>query len=175
MGAKNKRKGTLFEYHTKWALQMLCFYVIRAYSSVGVADLVATPPWNPRKNIRPLLIQCKNSKTAKDYVRPFERDHLEHLQQINAGNVVLFYKDGSTCMVKRWATQEKSTFNEFIQKEYGIPCDFKTLIKDYQEYRRPIHLYAPPKLESGQFAAAFQDFYAVNTKYHHIPEKYKHL
>ncbi len=175
-GAAAKRKGSRFEYETKWALQMVSFYVIRAYSSAGVADLVASPPYNPKGNNKTLLIQCKNTKKL-DYVAPFERSHLDYLTQINANNVVLFYKDASNCMVKIWDTQEKMTFEVFMRKEYGIPCDFKELVKSYQSYKRPLHLFSPPKEKSGKFIAPFADLYSVDTFYPHISEKYreKHL
>ncbi len=172
-GASAKRKGTAFEYLCMYALRMLSFYVMRAYSSAGVADLVATPSWNPMGNDRPLLIQCKNSETKKDYIAPFERAHLDYLQQINSGLVVLIYKDGGECMVKTWGNQKKFTFNQFMQKTYGIPCDFKELIKRYKMYSRPLHLYPPPKDKDDKFVAPFADLYSLSTWYPHVPEKWK--
>jgi len=112
MPNQNKIRGSLFEHQVKWVLQMISFYVIRAYSSVGVADLVAVPSWNPRGNYRSLLIQCKNQKN-KDYIRPMEVDHLDYLQQINSGLVVVIYKDKSQVMVKEWESGIKLTFRIF--------------------------------------------------------------
>ena len=174
MGNYNKVKGTAFENDIKHALQMLSFYVIRAYSSVGVADLVATPAWNSKGNYRPLLIQAKNTQT-KDYVKPFERDHLSYLQQINAGNVILVYKDDSKPMVKIWETEEKLHFDDFILKEYGIYCKYSELLKAFREYRRPIHLFKPDKDEAENFVAPFADYYTVNVYNPHVPDKEKHI
>lgn len=177
MGNYNKVKGTQYERDIMNALRMLSFYVIRAYSSVGVADLVATPAWNPKSNYRPLLIQAKNNQ-VKDYIVPFERDHLNYLQQINSGMVILAYKDDSKVMIKIWESGEKLGFNEFILKYYGISCNYSELLKGYREYRRPIHLYKPEKedngTEGGKFVAPFQDFFAVNAWYPYIPERNIH-
>ena len=172
-GAKNKRKGTAYEHQCAQVLRMLSFYVLRAYSSVGTADLVASPPWNSLGNNRTLLIQCKNSTTRKDYIPPFERAHLDHLQQTNAGIVVVMYKDETNCMVKVWDSQEKMTFEKFMGITYGIKCDFKDLLKNYQNQRRPLVLFPPPKEENDKFIAPFGDFYDLNIYYPHVSEKYR--
>ncbi|MDE1828597.1 MAG: hypothetical protein KGH65_05555 [Candidatus Micrarchaeota archaeon] len=170
----SKRKGTIFEYSVQNALKMCSFYVIRAYSSVGICDLVASPPWNPKGNYRSLLIQCKNTE-AKDYVKPYERDHLSYLQQINAGNVILVYMDDSNPMVKIWETEEKLHFDQFMLKYYGIYCEYKELLKGFREYRRPIHLYKPEKDENDKFVSSFQDYYTVNVWNPFVPDKEKHI
>ena len=172
-GAGGKRKGTAFEHEVSQVLRMLLFYVIRSYSSMGVCDLIASPPFNPCGNNHTLLIQCKNSITKKDYVVPFEKDHLNYLTQTNAGNVILVYKDKTNVMVKNWETQEKQSFNTYIGKTFGIKCDFKELLKNYRSQKRPINLYPPPKEESGKFISPFADFYDVNPMFPHIPEKWR--
>lgn len=178
---KNKAKGTRFEYDFKNFLQMLGFYCIRAYSSMGVADLVFTAPWNPKGNNRPLLVQCKHQKT-KDYISPFERDHLSYLQQINSGNVIVVYKDGKQVMVKEWESGKKSTIEDFLRNEYGIPIEsYRKILSMYILHKRPIHLYPLEKeiyinkhgVEAEKPIAPFADFYSVDTFYPHIPEKYR--
>jgi len=178
---KNKAKGTRFEYDFKNVLQMLGFYCIRAYSSMGVADLVFTPPWNPRGNYRALLVQCKHQK-AKDYISPFERDHLSYLQQTNSGHVLVVYKDGRKVMVKEWESGKKSTIEEFLLTEYGIPIEsYSHILSKYNAFKRPIHLYYVPKEiytkrngEAGEKTVApFADLYSVDTYFPHTPEKYR--
>jgi len=168
----NKIRGSLFEHQLKWVLQMLSFYVIRAYSSVGVADLVATPSWNIRGNYRSLLIQCKNQKN-KDYIRPMEKDHLDYLQQINSGLVVVIYKDKSQVMVKEWESGIKSTFAEFILKHYGIKCKYSELLSKYRTHNRPIHLYKIDVDSKNRPLGSFQDFNSVGVYYPHIPQHHR--
>lgn len=152
---------------------MLSFYGIRAYSSIGVADLVCVPPWNSKGNYRSLLIQAKNQKN-KDYIRSFERDHLNHLQQTNSGNVVVIYKDKSKVMVKLWESGEKLSFEEFIQKEYGIRCKYSELLSKYKSHNRPIQLYQVPKTIKDVPIAPFEDFLSVGVFYPHTPELHRH-
>ncbi len=169
---KNKAKGTRFEYDVKHALQMLSFDVFRAWSSIGVADLSAHPPWNPMGVYRGLLIQAKDQK-AGDYLKPFERDHVEHLQQINSAMVCIFYKENSKCMVKIWESKEVLTFDEFIQKYYGIPCRYSDLLLKYKMHAKPIHLYNVDKDEKDRPVSSFQDFYSVGVYFPHVPERYR--
>jgi len=168
----NKIRGTIFEHEFKWALQMLSFYVIRAYSSIGVADLVATIPWNIRGNYRPLLIQAKNQKN-KDYIRPMEKDHLNYLQQINSGLVIVCYKDNKKVMIKEWDTGIKSTFAEFMLKHYGIKCDYSKLLSKYRSHNRPIHLYKVDVDSKNRPLGPFQDFESVGVWYPYVPEHFK--
>jgi len=168
----NKIRGSLFEYQIKWSLEMLSFYVIRSYSSIGVADLVATPSWNSRGNYRPLLIQCKNQK-SKDYIRPMESDHLDYLQMINSGLVVVIYKDESKVMVKEWESGIKSTFAEFLLKHYGIRCKYSELLSKFKSYNRPIHLYKIDVDEKNRSLGSFQDFLSVEVYYPHIPQHHR--
>lgn len=173
----NKLRGTIFEHKVKWVLQMLSFYVIRAYSSAGIADLVATPPWNPKGNYRPLLIQCKKTK-MKDYVRPFERDHLSYMQQINSALVVVIYLDEGKVMVRYWENGKKVTIEEFLREEYGIPISsFSNISKSFREGRRPIHLYPVEKDENDKPVSSFTDLYVHDVCFPHVPEHYrdKHL
>ena len=152
---------------------------------MGVADLVFTPPWNPRGNYRPLLVQCKNQK-SKDYINPFERDHLSYLQQINSGNVLVVYKDNKKIMVKEWESGNKSTIEEFLLKEYGIPIEsYNVILSKYNSFNRPIHLYYVPKevyinrngIESEKTIAPFADALHENVYYPHVSENFrdKHL
>lgn len=170
---KNKAKGTRFEHDFKHVLQMLSFYCIRAYSSMGVADLVFTPPWNPKGNYRPLLVQCKHQE-SKDYVRPFERDHLNYLQQTNSGLVIIAYKDKSQVMVRYWENRERLTIEDFLLKEYGIPIEsYSKVLRGFQSWRRPIHLYPPPKDENNKIISSFADLLSVDVWFPHVPEHYR--
>lgn len=182
---KNKAKGTRFEYDFMHVLEMLGFYSIRAYSSMGVADLVFTPPWNPKGNYRSLLVQCKHQK-SKDYIEPFERDHLDYLQQINSGMVVIAYKDDKNVMIKIWESGEKISIEDFLQREYGIPIEgYSKILMKYKMFNRPINLYPVPKevyinrngKETEKPIAPFADLYSVVSYFPHIPERYhdKHL
>lgn len=176
----NKQKGTRFEYDVLHALQMLSFTILRAYSSVGTADIIASPPWNSKGNYRGLLIQAKDTK-AGDYVDPFERDHLDYLQQINSGMVCLFFKKDHKCYVKIWDSREILDFDTFILKHYGIPCNYSELLTKFRNHERPIHLYAPEKevyigkdgTEKSKFVAPFADPLSKNVYYPHVPEKHR--
>lgn len=176
-----KQKGTAFEYDIKHVLEMLEFHVIRSYSSMGVADLVASPPWNKNKNSRGLLIQAKNQK-REDYVSPFERDHLSYLQQINAGIVCIIYKDKKKNIMVN-VEGNKTTFEVFIAVQYGIKCNFRELLKKFRNYERPIHLYPVDKelhvTRTGKRVerpvSSFADFYSVKCFFAHVAEKFKHL
>ncbi len=168
----NKEKGTRFENDVKHVLQMLSFYVIRAYSSVGISDLVATPPWNIRGNYRPLLIQAKNQKN-KDYIRPMEKDHLDYLQQINSGLVIVSYKDDKKVMIKEWESGVRLTFAEFMLKHYGIRCKYSELLSKYRTQNRPIHLYHVDVDQKNRPLGSFQDFMSVGVFYPHVPEHFR--
>lgn len=172
MPNSNKIKGTVFEYDVKHVLEMLSFYVIRAYSSIGVADLIAIPPWNSRGNEMSLLIQVKNQKN-KDYIRPFERDHLDYLQMINSGRVIVVYKDSSKAMVKEWESGNKMSFEAFIQKYYGIRCKYSELLSKFRSHNRPIHLYPVDVDEKKRPLASFQDFMSVGVWYPHVPQHHR--
>lgn len=172
MPNRNKVKGTVFEHDFKHVLQMLSFYVIRAYSSVGIADLVATPPWNIRRNYRPLLIQAKNQKN-KDYIRPMEKDHLDYLQQINSGLVIVSYKDDRKVMIKEWESGIKLTFAEFMLKHYGINCKYSELLSKYRTQNRPIHLYHVDVDQKNRPLGSFQDFMSVGVWYPYVPEHFR--
>lgn len=178
---KNKAKGTRFEYDFQHVLEMLGFYSIRAYSSMGVADLVFTPPWNPCGNYRPLLVQCKHQK-SKDYIEPFERDHLDYLQQTNSGLVIIAFKDNSKVMIKYWESKKKTTIEEFLREEYGIPIEsYSKILSAYQGYKRPIQLHYVPKEvytnRNGKISerpiAPFADFDSVDIYFPHVPEQYR--
>lgn len=179
---KNKRKGTVYEYDFMHVLEMLSFECIRAYSSIGTADLIFSPPWNIKNNFRTLLVQCKNTR-HEDYIDPFEKDKLTNLQQRNSGMVIVAFKKDSKCMMKIWDTQEIQTFEKFILQQYGIPCDYTKLLKNFKEYHRPIHLYPTEKEEyigkdgtiKYKAVAPFQDFYAVKPYYAHVPENFKNI
>lgn len=172
MPNRNKVKGTVFEYDVKHVLEMLSFYVIRAYSSIGTADLIAIPPWNVRGNEMSLLIQVKNQK-SKDYIRPNERDHLDYLQMINSGRVILVYKDSPKAMVKEWESGDKMSFDQFIQKYYGIRCKYSELLSKFKSHNRPIHLYPVDKDEKDRPLGSFQDFLSVGVWYPHVPQHFR--
>lgn len=178
----HKQKGSRFEYSVKWALEMLSCEVIRAYSSAGTCDLIASPSWNPRGFSRTLLIQCKNTEKA-DYVVPFEFDKLEELQQRNSGMVLLIFNQDGKCMIKIWESGKIMTFDDFIGQYMGIPCSFTELIKNFRAYKRPLHLYQVPKeiyikrdgTEGEKPVAPFADLYSVDFWFPHIPEREKHI
>lgn len=154
---------------------MLNFYVIRAYSSAGICDLVATPPWNSKGNYRPLLLQLKNS-AKKDYVAPFERDHLSYLQQINSGLVLLIYKDNSKPFVKYWENGIVKTIEQFLIDEYGIVIEgYSFILKQYREFKRPIHLYYVERDEDEKPLGPFADYFLHDVYNAHVPDREKHI
>uniref|UniRef100_A0AAU7N472 Restriction endonuclease type IV Mrr domain-containing protein n=1 Tax=Nitrosopumivirus cobalaminus TaxID=3158414 RepID=A0AAU7N472_9VIRU len=71
----NYIRGRNFEYRVQKELRNKGYYVQRAYGSKGMADLVAIPPLN-EPSLRPLLIQCKYSKTKKLVLSKEERNTL---------------------------------------------------------------------------------------------------
>jgi len=158
---------------------MMSFECIRAYSSIGTADLIFSPPWNIKKNNRTLLVQNKNSK-SEDYIDPFESDKLTNLQQRNSGLVIVAFKRSGNTMIKIWETSEILTFEKFISREYGIICDYKKILKAFKEYHRPIHLYNTEKeiyigrdgSEREKPISSFVDLYAVKAFYAHVPERF---
>lgn len=160
------------------ALQQISFYCIRAYSSMGVADIVASPPWNPKRNFRALLVQAKDQK-AGDYLSPFERDRFDHMAQYNAGIACVVYKKDGAVMVNHGG--KRSTFEAFMAETYGIPCDFRELVQRYRSFNRPIHLYAVDHEEYAgkdgkkrhRPVAPFQDFYSVKPWYPFVPEHHR--
>lgn len=176
---RNKLKGTIFEYDFMHVLQMMSFECIRAYSSIGVADLIFSPPWNIKKNYRALLVQNKNSK-SEDYIDPFESDKLTNLQQRNSGLVIVAFKRDHNIMIKIWDTSEILTFEKFILREYGIVCDYSKILKSFKEYHRPIHLYPTEKeiyigrdgREKEKPIAPFADFLSHVCRYFHVPEHF---
>lgn len=161
-------------------LEMLSFECIRAYSSIGVADLIFSPPWNMKKNNRTLLVQCKNAK-SEDYIDPFETDKLNNLQQRNAGLVILGFKKGKDVMIKIWDTKEIMTFDKFILQQYGISIKYNVILKKYKEHHRPIHLYPTEKEEyigrdgskREKPIAPFADFLSHVCYYPHVPENFR--
>lgn len=68
MSNKNYVKGRNFEYRTQNYLRKIGYYVIRAYGSKGLYDLIAVPPSNEKGIYNyPLLIQAKsNGKISKE-------------------------------------------------------------------------------------------------------------
>jgi len=69
---KNYVKGRTFEYRTQNFLRKKGYYVIRAYGSKGLYDLIAVPSRTITKYQYPklpLLIQCKYN----GYVPPGEK------------------------------------------------------------------------------------------------------
>jgi len=178
MPNRAKEKGTRFEHQISAILRMLGFYVIRSYSSMGVADLLASPPWNPKKNFRALVIQAKDQK-AEDYLSPFERDQFGHTAQYNSGIVCVIYKKNGTIMVNY--DGERSTLDMFLASQYGIVCKSREVLQRYRTYNRPIHLYPVDYEEyTGKDGkkrykpvAPFQDFYSVKPWYPYVPENHR--
>lgn len=160
-------------------LQMMSFECIRAYSSIGTADLIFSPPWNIKKNYRALLVQNKNAK-SEDYIDPFESEKLTNLQQRNAGLVIVAFKRLGDIMIKIWDTSEILTFEKFILREYGIVCSYQKILKAFKEYHRPIHLYPNEKQlyigregdEREKPISPFADFLSHVCYYPHVPENF---
>lgn len=158
---------------------MLSFECIRAYSSIGTADLIFSPSWNYKKNSRTLLVQCKNQRND-DYLKPFERAHIDNLQQRNAGMVIIAFKRSTKCFIKIWESNITQSFEEFILSQYGISCEYSKLIKMYNQHKRPIHLYPPEKEEyvkkdgsmGGKFIAPFADLLSLDVWYPHVGEHF---
>ena len=75
MSNKNYVSGRNFEYRiAKW-LKDRGYYVVRAYASKGIFDLVATPPKDSRLS-RALLIQAKYSRKDKVKISSKEKSRL---------------------------------------------------------------------------------------------------
>ena len=148
---------------------------------MGTADLVLTPPWNPKGNNRALLVQCKHTKRM-DYIEPFERDHLNYLQQINSGNVIVAFKDSKgKVFIKQWESQTTIPIEEFMLEEYGIPMVYTEILSRYNKNERPIHMYYVPHEiytnKNGEISekpiAPFADLYYENVYFPHVPENYR--
>lgn len=91
MPNRNYIKGRAFEYRVKKYLEKAGFYVMRAYASKGVFDLIAVPPSSMTLTMdrEAWLIQCKTN----GYVKPAEREALKQASDLYAANVVLATKD----------------------------------------------------------------------------------
>lgn len=75
MSNKNYVKGRNFEYRIlRWLINR-GYYIIRAYASKGVFDLVAVPPKHSRLS-GALLIQAKYSGKGKIKITPEEKTRL---------------------------------------------------------------------------------------------------
>jgi len=83
-------------------------------------------------------------------------------------------------MIKIWSTAEIIPFNKFILSQYGIVCDYSTVLKKYKEHHRPIHLYPTEKeiytRRDGSIGekpiAPFADFLSHVCWYPHVPERF---
>jgi len=83
-------------------------------------------------------------------------------------------------MIKIWETQEIQTFEKFILQQYGIVCDYYTILKAFKEYHRPIHLYSTEKQlyigrngdEREKPISSFADFLSLKCWYPHVPENF---
>lgn len=74
MASKNYQIGRRFEYRVQNYLRKKGYYVIRAYGSKGMYDLIAIPPNNDKDmHNYPLMIQCKTN----GYIKPAERESLK--------------------------------------------------------------------------------------------------
>ena len=91
MPNRNYIKGRAFEYRVKKYLEKAGFYVMRAYASKGVFDLIAVPPSSMTLTMdrEAWMIQCKTN----GYIRPAERAALKQASDLYAANVVLATKD----------------------------------------------------------------------------------
>lgn len=152
---------------------MSYFYVMRAYASQGVADLVAVPPANKKNDIRALLIQAKNTKKG-DYIEPLERDRMSYLDSYTGGDVVLAYKRGKIPRFKIWSTGQDMSPGDFLRDRYGIlGADWNTVLQNLRKYKRPLHLHPPPVDEKGRVISSVADLYAVDIWSPHNPFLYK--
>lgn len=157
MASKQYRTGSMYEYQIAWYLRMCYFYVIRAYASQGVADLIAVPPANPRGNRTSMLIQAKATKRGA-WVDTLERDRLSYLASYTGGEVVLAWKDGKVPVFRDWETGEDFAPGDYLNYRYGIVgADWRKVHKNLRAGKKPLHLHPPPVDERGKVISAFQD------------------
>ena len=157
LASKSYRAGSMYEYQIAWYLRMSYFYVIRAYASQGVADLVAVPPANEYKNYRALLIQAKSTKRG-DWLGSIERDKMNYLESYTGGEVVLAYKNGKLPRFRSFEDGYDATPEEFLRDRYKIVgADWNTILRNYKSGKRPLHLFPPPVDENNRVISPFQD------------------
>lgn len=109
MSNKNYIKGRTFEYRIQNYLRGKGYYVIRAYGSKGVYDLIAVPPTNHLSiapfcewQNQPLGIQCKTN----GYIPPKERARFKDIIKKWQLWSILAYREGRKLIFKDIKTQE---------------------------------------------------------------------
>ena len=103
MSSKNYVKGRAFEYRTQNYLRKKGYYVLRAYASKGVYDLLAVPPFHEEvKDKWTLGIQCKTN----GYLPPSERKRFDEVKDKWCIWSVLAFKEDRKLRFKDMRTQE---------------------------------------------------------------------
>ena len=101
MSSKNYEIGRRFEYRTQNYFRKIGYYVIRAYGSKGLYDLIAVPPMS--RLGQTLLIQCKKN----GYIHPKELAKLKEHDKWN-GLILIAYSDKKRKL--RFRTLENKSF-----------------------------------------------------------------
>ena len=91
MPNRNYVKGRAFEYRVKKFLESKGYFVMRAYGSKGLFDLVGIPPPATHEKAFnfPYLIQCKTN----GYIKPKERKLLKAAIPRYQATIILATKD----------------------------------------------------------------------------------
>ena len=93
MASKNYEIGRRFEYRVQNFFRKYGYYVIRAYASKGLVDLVAIPPYIDKNWYNfPLGIQCKKN----GYVPKAEREKLLENATKWQMNIAIVWSDKNT-------------------------------------------------------------------------------
>jgi Holliday junction resolvase len=92
MPNKNYVSGRNFEYRVvKWLVNR-GYYVVRAYASKGIFDLVATPPRSSKLS-GALLIQAKHSRSGKIKISSEEKIRLATASRKYKAKCVIAYNE----------------------------------------------------------------------------------
>ena len=93
--------GRNFEYRVKAKLINAGYYVMRAYGSKGLADLVAIPPLSEANySLRPLMIQCKYSCKHRLQISKEEKNKLKNAVRLYNCTVVIAYNTEEGVIMK---------------------------------------------------------------------------
>ena len=94
MSNRNYVIGRRFEYRVQNFFRKYGYYVLRAYASKGLVDLIAIPPFIDEKWYNyPLGIQCKKDKRGTGYVDKEEMQTLKECSKKWQMNIVIIWSD----------------------------------------------------------------------------------
>ena len=93
MSNKNYVSGRSYEYRVQSWLRNRGYYVVRAYASKGIFDLVATPPKSSKLS-NPLLLQVKYSRSGKVKVSSKEKSRLASASRRYKATCCFAYNEG---------------------------------------------------------------------------------